>query len=98
VNCRRLSESGLAQLERLPALRDLRLTSANDATIKGLSTLKQLRTLSIHSAKVTDASVDIIAGLPNLESVTFHPRGVREAGEQRLHQLRPKLQIDRSYF
>jgi hypothetical protein len=52
-----------------------------------------LRVLHLDSADIGDESIDILAGMPGLQSVNLYHTLVTEAGAKRLREARPKCKV-----
>lgn len=90
-----VGDPGLAVLGDLPALKRLylhELASVGDDGLKHLAAADGLEVLDIWSVpKMTDASVAVIAGLPNLRELSIRETGVTEKSLAALAAL-PKLE------
>jgi Leucine-rich repeat (LRR) protein len=73
-----VSDSGLKHLEGLKSLELLDIWTVpqmSDATIDVIASLPKLRELSIRATNVTDAAVEELVGMTNLQSLTFKENG-----------------------
>ena len=92
-----LSDSDVTPLAHLTALTRLRLddNKLSDRSVQVLSSLPKLVELNLYDNQgITDASVQMLAGMKSLKHVYLWQTGVNQAGITKLHQLRPDLQID----
>jgi Leucine-rich repeat (LRR) protein len=78
-----IGDSALAVLAELPHLKRLylhELASLGDEGLRHLASAQELEVLDIWSApRMTDATVQLIAGLPNLKELSIRETGVTEA-------------------
>lgn len=73
-----VSDSGLKNLEGLKSLELLDIWTVpqmSDATIDVIAALPKLKELSIRATNVTDAAVEKLIGMTNLQSLTFKENG-----------------------
>ncbi len=73
-----VSDSGLKHLEGLKSLELLDIWTVpqmSDATIDVIASLPKLKELSIRATNVTDAAVEKLIGMTNLQSLTFKENG-----------------------
>gem|GEM_PF-325538 len=73
-----VSDSGLKHLEGLKSLELLDIWTVpqmSDATIDVIASLPKLKELSIRATNVTDAAVEKLVGMANLQSLTFKENG-----------------------
>ncbi|MHB0959031.1 MAG: hypothetical protein ACYC0X_27135 [Pirellulaceae bacterium] len=73
-----ISDSGLQHLSSLKSLEVLDLWTVpqmTDATVDVIVTLPKLKELSIRTTAVTDAAVEKLLGMENLQSLTFKQNG-----------------------
>ena len=89
------TERGVAHLKNCRTLRYLMLRDATDETVGRLRDFTQLERLSLDGAGVTDASIPILSGMPNLESIIFVDDSLSEAGFESLKQALPKCGMTR---
>jgi hypothetical protein len=90
-----LDDQALEVFTELPKLRRLYLheiSGISDIGLKNLKSLQTLELLDIWSVpQMTDASVDVIAALPNLKELTIRSTSVTDASVDKLLAM-PKLQ------
>ncbi len=83
-----VGDNGLAQLAKADALELLDIWSVpqmTDASIAVIAKLANLKELSIRSTGISDASIDLLLGMSQLQSLTLKENGsVTEAGLKRL--------------
>jgi uncharacterized membrane protein len=91
-----VDDAAVAELGKLPGLNRLRL-SRNQLTDRGvaaLAGLPRLEHLNLYgNAGVTDASMDVLAGLSSLRQLYVWQTGVTDEGIARLRQRRPDLEV-----
>ncbi|MFK8112748.1 MAG: hypothetical protein AB8B91_11120 [Rubripirellula sp.] len=89
-------DSGLKDwLKNARNLRELDLSSTPiDDSVVGSVAAPQLSILWLTGTKVSDASIDRIGGMKQLESVDLQKTNVTQAGIARLRAARPKLEIN----
>ena len=90
-----VGDPALAVVAKLPRLKRLylhELASVGDEGLRQLAAARELEVLDIWSLpRMTDASIDVIAGLPNLKELSIRETGVTEAAVGRIAAM-PKLQ------
>ena len=90
-----VDDQAMAVFADLPELKRLylhELDSISDEGLKNLEHLKSLELLDLWSvSQMTDATVDVIAGLPNLKELSISVTGVTDAAVDKLLAM-PKLQ------
>lgn len=90
-----VGDAAMAVLEKLPKLKRLylhELASVGDQGLRQLESAGELEVLDIWSLpKMTDATVEVIAGLPNLKELSIRETGVTEAAVKQIASM-PKLQ------
>lgn len=90
-----VGDAALAVLGKLPKLKRLylhELASVGDDGLRRLADARDLEVLDIWSLpKMTDMSIDVIAGLPNLKELSIRETGVTEKSAEKI-ALMPKLQ------
>ena len=83
----------LARLDRLAALR-LDGTDIDDAALRLIAALPALRVMNLSAnPRISNRSIDVIAGLQGLEQVYLWGTGVDSAGLARLGAARPDIKI-----
>jgi hypothetical protein len=93
-----LSDAGLVHLGRLTKLSKLVLHAirVTDAGVAHIGALRGLSELQLFDAEVTDAGLAQLEGLTNLSKLTLlGTQQVTDAGERKLQQALPKLDIMR---
>lgn len=84
-----VSDAGLKHLEALKSLEQLDIWTVpqmTDASVEVIATLPALTDLTIRATAVTDASIDTILKMTNLQSLTFKENGsVTAEGLKKLH-------------
>jgi hypothetical protein len=55
--------------------------------------MPKLRALHLDSADIGDESIDLLAALPNLQSVNLYHTLVTESGAKKLRAARPKCKV-----
>jgi uncharacterized membrane protein len=91
-----LDDSVLVDIGKFKELTRLRLShnELTDRTVEKLAGLKKLERLNLYSNPgVTDASIGVLASLPELKRLDVWKTGVTEKGMARLHELRPDLEL-----
>jgi len=90
-----VGDAGMAVLRDLPALKRLylrELASVGDAGLAHLAGAKTVTVLDLWSMpRLTDASADVIAALPELKEVSIQETGITAAGLEKITAL-PKLE------
>ena len=99
----RVGDDGMQYVGQLTNLTRLNLDNVGfpsknilltDDGVKHLATLKKLEWLHLGKTKITDASLEIVAGLPKLnELVITFCQNVTDEGIEKLRQARPNLKI-----
>lgn len=83
-----VDDRGMEVFDDLPKLKRLylhELTSVGDSGLAHLAALKSVELLDIWTVpQMTDASVDVIAGLPNLKELSIRATGVTDAAVGKL--------------
>ncbi len=95
----RITDQGMQELKALPGIVDLNLYFAEYVTDEGLAAIKnwkKLKRLNVHGTKISDTTLDHIAGITTLESRECrvghgHRRGYRTAR----HASKPEGTDDR---
>ncbi len=90
-----VGDPALAVLAKLPQLKRLylhELASLGDEGLRNLSSARELEVVDIWSVpRMTDATVQVIAALPNLKELSIRETGVTEASAAAIAAM-PKLQ------
>ena len=90
-----VDERACAVFQELPELKRLylhELSSISDAGLKHLESLKTLELLDIWTVpQMTDVTVDVIAGLPNLKELSIRTTAISDAAVEKILAM-PKLQ------
>jgi len=85
-----VGDSGLSNLAKSGSLELLDIWSVpqmTDATVAVIAKLSGVKELSIRSTGISDASIDLLLGMPQLQSLTLKENGsVTEAGLKRLSE------------
>lgn len=92
----RVSNMGLRQLARLPALTHLRLKDnrqLSDACVPHLLALAHLRDLQVHETSITAIGLTPLAGLSELRDLCVDRQTGTEAELQELSMLMPRCEI-----
>jgi serine/threonine protein kinase/Leucine-rich repeat (LRR) protein len=87
--------TGLTALSTQPALVDLSLgcPTLTDLYAKNLAELKQLKRLSLAGSSISDAAIQHLEGLTNLEMLNLSRTKVTQAGVERLRKALPACTI-----
>jgi hypothetical protein len=89
------TERGVAHLKNCRTLRWLTLRDATDETVARLADFTELERLYLDGAGITDASVPVLSGMTQLESIIFVDDSLSEAGLGSLKQALPGCMIER---
>ena len=93
----RITDAGLARLERLPRLRRLRLGyGRNEITDRGMESLlrvESLEALDLGATKVGDAGLRLLEGLPRLAELSTGRSRVTAEGIARFRGVRPGVRV-----
>lgn len=92
-----LSDSDIAPIGRLTALTHLRLddNELTDQSFQVLSSLTKLVELNLYNnRRISDAGVQMLAGMKSLRRVYLFQTGLTKDGIAKLRQLRPDLQVN----
>jgi hypothetical protein len=83
-------------LGKATALRELDLshTTVDDSVMKAAASAKNLEVLWFTGTKVSDQSVDAVAGLSKLQMVNVQQSAITKTGLSRLKKKRPQLEIN----
>ncbi len=87
--------TGLTALSTQPALVDLSLgcPTLTDLYAKNLAELKQLKRLSLAGSSISDAAIQHLEGLTNLEMLDLSRTKITQAGVERLRKALPACTI-----
>ena len=86
----RITDQGMQELKNAPGIVDLNLHFAEYVTDEGLAAVKgwkKLKRLNVHGTKISDTTLDHIAGILTLESVNVGSALVTDVGLERLSTL-----------
>ena len=86
----RITDQGMQELKKAPGIVDLNLAFAEYVTDEGLASLKdwkKLKRLNVRSTKISDTTLDHIAGITTLESLNIGSALVTDIGLERLATL-----------
>jgi Leucine-rich repeat (LRR) protein len=86
----RLSDRGLRALKSAPAIEDLNLYFAEQITDEGASVVrnwKHLKSLNLRGTKITDNTLELLAGVPTLESLDIGWAQITDTGLEHLTAL-----------
>jgi Leucine-rich repeat (LRR) protein len=86
----RISDRGLRALKNLPAVEELNLYFAEQITDEGVSIVKNwkhLRRLNVRGTKITDATLEFLAGVPTLEWLDIGWAQITDTGLEHLSSL-----------
>lgn len=86
----RITDQGMQELRGLPGIVELNLAFAEYVTDEGLAAIKEwkkLRRLNVHGTKVSDTTLEHIAGISALESVNLGSTMMTDVGLERLTTL-----------
>lgn len=86
------SLDNLSGLERVGVVY-FSLSDVRDEHIPQLKRIGRIQHLSLNNTKVTDACVDALIDLPDLESVTTANTLITQSGFDRLRDARPSLKV-----
>ena len=91
-----LSSEFIKVVDHLPELRSLFLqrSSATDADIKDMISLKKLVTLNLTATKISDTGLLFFKGLPALKHLFLFQTSVTTKGVEELQQRLPQAEID----
>jgi len=86
----------LRTVQKMRSLRrlDLRSTPVTDQGLQALVGAPELRELNLSQTALGDAAVDVLVTLDQLERVFVWRSSISAAALARLHELRPRLEID----
>lgn len=85
-----ITDQGMQELKNLPGIVDLNLRFAEYVTDEGLAAIKnwkKLKRLNVHGTKITDTTLEHIAGITTLESLDIGSAMVTDVGLDRLIPL-----------
>src|SRR6266571_2787516 len=86
----RITDQGMQELKNLPGIVDLNLYFAEYVTDEGLAAIKdwkKLQRLNVHGTKISDTTLEHIAGIASLVSVNAGSAMVTDVGLERLTSL-----------
>src|SRR6266567_708260 len=86
----RITDQGMQELKNAPGIVDLNLYFAEYVTDEGLAAIKdwkKLQRLNVHGTKISDTTLDHIAGIASLVSVNAGSAMVTDVGLERLTSL-----------
>lgn len=86
----RITDQGMQELKNLPGIVDLNLRFAEYVTDEGLAaikTWKKLKKLNVHGTKISDTTLDHIAGITTIESLDVGSAMITDVGLDRLSAL-----------
>lgn len=86
----RISDRGLRVLKTAPAIEELNLYFAELISDEGAAVVKNwkhLRSLNLRGTKITDATLDFLAGVPTLESLDIGWAQITDTGLEHLSAL-----------
>ena len=86
----RITDQGMQELKNLRGIVELNLRFAELVTDEGLGAIKEwkkLKRLDVHGAKISDTTLDHIAGITTLESLNVGSAMVTDVGLERLAVL-----------
>ena len=86
------SLDNLSGLERVGVV-CFSLSDVRDEHIPQLKRIGRIQHLSLNNTKVTDACIDALIDLPDLESVTTANTSMTQSGLERLRDARPSLKV-----
>jgi hypothetical protein len=73
-------------------------SAITDAGLPRLKSLKSLEILSLTETKLTDSSVETLAGFQSLKSLNLDRSGISPAGIERLKQALPNAKISSAWM
>lgn len=86
----RITDQGMVELKNAPGIVDLSLYYAEYITDEGLAAIKdwkKLKRLNVHGTKISDTTLEHIAGIATLESVNVGSANITDVGLERLVSL-----------
>jgi len=86
----RISDRGLRALKSAPAIEELNLYFAEQITDEGASVVrnwKHLKKLNLHGTKITDSTLEFLAGVPTLEWLDISSAQITDTGLEQLSAL-----------
>lgn len=83
----------LRKARRLREL-DMSWTVVGDEFLQAVAGFDELAVLWMTGTRLTDKSVEVIVGLPNLESLDVQRTQISEAGLERIRQAHPRLDLN----
>ncbi|MEP7365523.1 MAG: hypothetical protein ABI972_19895 [Acidobacteriota bacterium] len=85
-----ITDQGMQELKNAPGIVDLNLRFAEYVTDEGLAAIKnwkKLKRLSVHGTKISDTTLEHIAGITTIESLDIGSAMVTDVGLDRLSSL-----------
>jgi len=86
----RVTDQGMQEIKKLTGIVDLNLRFAEYVTDEGLAAIKEwrkLKRLNVHGTKISDTTLDHIAGITTLESLNIGSAMITDVGLERLASL-----------
>lgn len=86
----RITDQGMQELKNATGIVDLNLRFAESVTDEGLAaikTWKKLKRLNVHGTKISDTTLDHIAGITTIESLDIGSAMITDVGLDRLSSL-----------
>jgi Leucine-rich repeat (LRR) protein len=86
----RITDQGMLEIKNLPRIVELNLYFAEQVTDEGLSVIKnwkKLKRLNIHGTKISDTTLEHIAGITTLESLDAGSANITDVGIERMTSL-----------
>ncbi len=86
----RITDQGMQELKSASGIVDLNLRFAESVTDEGLAaikTWKRLKRLNVHGTKISDTTLDHIAGITTIESLDIGSAMITDVGLERLSSL-----------
>jgi internalin A len=86
----RITDEGILELKTAPGIVDLNLYYAEYVTDEGMAALKgwrKLKRLNLHGTKISDTTLEHIAGIVSLESLNIGSANITDVGLERLVSL-----------
>jgi len=86
----RITDQGMQEIKKLPGVVELNLRYAEYVTDEGLAAIKEwkkLKRLNVHGTKISDTTLDHIAGISTLEAVNIGSAMITDVGLERLTSL-----------
>src|SRR5687767_2649048 len=93
----RITDRGMQQLKNAPAIVDLNLYYAEQITDEGMAAIKgwkRLKHLNVRGTKITDTTLEHVAGIATLESLDAGYAQVTDVGLQALRYLTGLTHLD----